>query len=122
MAASVTARSMIQRIDPIPVGQHADLGVPVRIADGKPGQEPVPLRFGQRVGALHLDGILGGQHQERPGQPIAGAVDGDLPLLHALQQGGLRLGRGPVDLVGDHDVGEDRARPEFELGPAGRKC
>jgi hypothetical protein len=36
-------------------------------------------------------------------------------LLHALQQRRLGLGGGPVDLVADHDVGEDAARAELEL-------
>src|SRR5262249_51356643 len=40
----------------------------------------------------------------------------DLALLHRLQQRGLGLGRGPVHLVGDHDAGEDRSRPEREGG------
>ena len=44
------------------------------------------------------------------------AGDGDRPLLHGLEQGRLRLGRGPVDLVGQHEVGEDR--PALELEPA----
>ena len=43
------------------------------------------------------------------------AVDGDLALLHRLEQRRLRLRRGPVDLVGEHDVGEQRARLEAEL-------
>ncbi len=38
-------------------------------------------------------------------------------LLHGLQQGRLRLRRGPVDLVGEHDVREDRPRPEHHLLP-----
>ena len=41
-------------------------------------------------------------------------VDGDVALLHALEQAGLRLRRGAVDLVDDHDVGEDRAGAELE--------
>ena len=48
-------------------------------------------------------------------QLVGRAVDGDLPLLHALEQRGLGLGRGAVDLVADHDVGEDPAGPELEL-------
>ena len=28
-------------------------------------QEPVELRFGQRIGSFHLDGVLGRHHQER---------------------------------------------------------
>jgi len=39
----------------------------------------------------------------------------DLALLHGLQQRGLRLGRGAIDLVGQHHVGEDRSPGEDEL-------
>ena len=39
-------------------------------------------------------------------------------LLHRLEQRRLRLGRGPVDLVGEHDVGEDRSLDEAEGAPA----
>ena len=48
------------------------------------------------------------------------AADGHLPLLHRLEQGGLRLGRRAVDLVGQDDVGEDRPPQELELADAGR--
>ena len=44
------------------------------------------------------------------------AVGGDLALLHGLEEGGLGLRAGPVDLVADDDVGEDRTRLEAELG------
>jgi len=46
---------------------------------------------------------------------VRDAVDRGLALLHAFEQGALRLGRGPVDLVGEHDLAHDRARPELEL-------
>ena len=49
------------------------------------------------------------------GQQVGVPVDGDLPLLHRLEQRRLRLGGGAVDLVGDHDVREDRALLELEL-------
>ena len=42
-------------------------------------------------------------------------VDGDLALLHRLEQRRLGLRRRAVDLVGEHDVGEDAAGPELEL-------
>ena len=42
------------------------------------------------------------------------AGDGHRPLLHRLEQGRLRLGRRPVDLVGQEQVGEDRAALELE--------
>jgi hypothetical protein len=44
--------------------------------------------------------------------------DGDVALLHALEQAGLRLRRRAVDLVDQHDVGEDRPGPELEAGLA----
>ena len=43
----------------------------------------------------------------------------DLPFLHRLQERGLRLGRSPVDLVGEYDVGKDRPSQELELPNAG---
>ncbi len=45
-------------------------------------------------------------------------VDGDAPLLHALEQARLRLRRRAVDLVDEHDVREDRAGPELEAALA----
>ena len=41
-------------------------------------------------------------------------VHRDVPLLHHLQQRGLRLRAGAVDLVGEHDVGEHRPAVEVE--------
>ena len=43
------------------------------------------------------------------------AVDGDLVLLHRLQQRGLGLGACPVDLVREQDLREHRPGPELEL-------
>jgi len=43
------------------------------------------------------------------------AVDGDLALLHGLEQGGLRLGRGAIDFIREEECGEDRALDEGEL-------
>ena len=95
--------------------EHRDLGGLDRVAHRHPRHEAVALRLGQGVGALHLDRVLGRDHHERRLEVVRRVVDGDLPLLHALQQRGLGLGRGAVDLVADHDVGEDAARPELEL-------
>jgi hypothetical protein len=46
---------------------------------------------------------------------VADPVDRHLHLLHALEQRRLGLGRGPVDLVHEHEVREHRARLELEL-------
>ncbi len=80
-------------------------------------EETVPLRLGQRVDAFALDGVLGGEHQERVGHRISDAADGNVAFGHGLQQGGLHLGRRPVDLVGQDQVGEDR--PELDVEPLG---
>jgi hypothetical protein len=42
-------------------------------------------------------------------------VDGDLAFVHGLEQRGLCFGRGAIDLVGQQDVGENRAALEFEF-------
>ena len=74
---------------------------------------------GQRVGALVLDRVLRGAHDERVGQRSRHPVDGDLPLLHGLEQRRLRLRRRAVDLVGEQQVGEHRTGPEGELRRSG---
>ena len=81
-------------------------------------EEAVELGFGQGIGPLHLQGVLGGEDEEGDGQAAGDAGHGGLLLLHGLQQGALGLGRGAVDLVGQDDVGEDRAGLEAELPPA----
>ena len=84
-------------------------------------EEPVELGFGQRIGPLHLERVLGGQHEERRHKPVGRAGDGDRPLLHGLEQGRLGLGRGPVDLVGQEQVGEDRPALKLELAAPFRR-
>ena len=96
--------------------QHRRLGLLVGGVDGDLEEEAVELRLGQRVGALVLDRVLGGHHHEAIAERAGGAVGGDLALLHRLEQRGLGLRRGAVDLVGEQRVGEDRPRPELELG------
>ncbi len=111
-----TGFELVQRRRRRPVRvQHGQLRVPVRVPDGDAGREAVPLRFRQRVGSLHLDRVLRRDHHERQLQRIGGAVHRDLAFLHAFQQRRLRLGRRPVDLVAEDDVGEDRPGLELEL-------
>ena len=49
-------------------GQHLGLLFEGRVADQQLEHEPVELRLGQRVGALVLDRVLCGDHDERVGQ------------------------------------------------------
>ena len=72
--------------------------------------EAVELRLGQRVGALELDRVLRREDGEALGQRVRRAVHGHAALLHRLEQRRLGLGRRAVDLVAQHQVGEDRAR------------
>ncbi len=95
--------------------QHLQFGLGARIADRDAGHETVALGLRQRIGALHLDRVLRRHHHEGAGQLVALAVDGDLALLHRLEQRGLRLGRGAVDLVADHHLREDGTRLELEV-------
>ena len=93
---------------------HLALLVALRVADHQLEQEAIQLRFRQRVGALLFHRILRGDHQETGAQRMVGAVDGDHPLLHRLQQRRLRLRRGAVDLVGEKNLREDGAFGEGE--------
>ena len=77
-------------------------------------QEPVELGLRQRVGALHLERVLGREDEEWRIERVAVAGDRHLVLLHRLEQARLGLRGGPVDLVGEHEVGEDRAGLEAE--------
>jgi hypothetical protein len=96
------------------VHDHRDLRGQIRVAHREPHQEPVELRLGQPVRALHLDRVLRRHHQERAGHLARHGVHRHPPLGHHLQQRRLGLRRAAVDLVGQHDVGEDRAGVEPE--------
>jgi hypothetical protein len=70
------------------------------------------------VGPRLLDGVLGGDDHEGQPDVVGRAVDRDGALLHHLEQSRLGLRAGPVDLVGEHDVGEDGATVELEVAAA----
>jgi hypothetical protein len=95
-------------------GEQRAFGFLAGIAQGQAQQEAVELGIGQRIGARQVDRILGGDHEERIGQGMGAAVDGDLVLGHRLEQRALRARRCAVDLVGQQHVGEHRAGMEFE--------
>jgi hypothetical protein len=77
--------------------------------------EAVELGFGQRVGAVMLDGVLRGDDEERRAEGMLDVVHGDLPLGHRLQQGALRAGGGAVDFVGQQHIGKDWAGQKLKL-------
>ncbi len=97
-----------------PVDDLALLGR-CRVVDVDLHQKAVALGLGQRVDALALDRILCCQHEERIRHRVALPAEGDLPLCHHFEQRRLHLCRRPVDLIGQHEVGEDR--PELGVEP-----
>jgi hypothetical protein len=97
------------------VTNDLELLVDLGIAEGHPEEEAVELGLGQRERALELDRVLRREHHEGLGQLAGDAVGRHLALGHRLEQGGLRLGHRPVDLVDEDDVGEDRPGTELEV-------
>jgi hypothetical protein len=85
------------------------------VLDDDVEHEAIELRFGQRIGAFELDRVLRREHVERFGQRVGLALHRHAVLLHRLEERRLRLRRGAVDFVGEHDVGEDRAGREHHL-------
>ena len=83
--------------------------------------ETIQLRLRKRIRPLLLDGILRGQHEKRLLQHEILAPGRHLMLLHRLKQRGLRLGRRPVDLVGQNDVRKHRPLDEPKTPVSGRK-
>ena len=95
--------------------QHVLLGRSRGIADPHAQEEAVELAFGQRIRPFELERVLRGEHQKRRPERPRLAVHGDLAVVHRFEQGALGAGRGAVDLVGQHDLGEERAGLEDEL-------
>ena len=80
--------------------------------------EPVDLRLGQWIGALGLDRVLRGHHEEGVRHRVGLPPDGHLSLLHDLEQRALHLRRRAVDLVGEQEVREHRPERRRELARA----
>ena len=91
------------------------LGRRIGRADVRDDGEAVELALDERERPGRLVRVLGRDEEERVRQRAGDAVDGDLALLHRLEQRGLRAGRRAVQLVDEDDVGEERARAELPL-------
>ncbi len=101
-------------ITPVGASQHLAFGFGIRIAQRKTQQKTIELRIGQRIGAGQVQWILSGDHEERLGQGVTDAVDGDLLLGHRLEQRALGARRRAVDLVGQQQLGKNWARMKSE--------
>ena len=95
--------------------EDAELVVEARVTESGAQEEPVELSLGKRERAFVLDRVLGREEQERKRKLARDPVDGHLTLGHRLEERRLGLRRRPVDLVHEHDVGEDRAGPKLEV-------
>ena len=89
------------------------------IADDDLHEETVDLSLGEGIGAFLLDGVLCGHNEEGTVEGERVVADGDLALLHGLEQCGLHLCRGAVDFIGQDEVGEDGTLLDLELLVAG---
>src|SRR6056297_2411722 len=75
----------------------------------------VELGFGQGIGALLLDGILGGEDQKGKIEIVGRTAGGDAIFSHGLQESSLSLGRGSVDLVCQKKVRKNGTLEEFKM-------
>ena len=106
---------LLQRLGALEAQQNRVFLIGVRITHAQTQQEAVQLRFGQRECAFKLDRILRRDHQEGARQRHRLALDRQLAFLHRLQQSGLRARRGAVDLVGEHQLRQQRPGPKLEI-------
>ena len=87
----------------------------LRVADNHLEHKTVHLRLGQRISSLLLNRVLSGHYKERLFELEGGVANGDLLLLHRLEQCTLYLCRGTVNLIGQNKVCENRAFLYAEL-------
>ena len=93
----------------------------VGVPDGCCHGETIELALDEREGAALRIRVLRGNDQMGVGERPGLAVHADLPLLHRLEERRLRTWRCPVQLVHQHDVREDRARPEIPTPGVGHE-
>ena len=104
-------------VDAAAGSRTSHLLVALRIAEAHPQQEAVELRLGSGKVPSYSIGFCVASTMNGAAS-VGHAVDRDLLLLHRFEQRRLRLGRGAVDLVGQHDLGDDRPGAELELAAA----
>ena len=90
----------------------------IRQSHRKLKKEAVQLRFRQRVGSIHFDRILRGEHKIGTLQPVTMSADRHGLFLHRFEQRRLRFRRGAVNFVRQQNVGKNGAPLEFKTLPA----
>ena len=114
MGERVDLDDLGRRLAPVVSSEYRALVFRTRIADDGFEDEAVELGLRQWIGAFVLDRVLRREHEKWVGQRERLAFEGDLPLLHRLEQRALRLRGRAVDLVGEHNVREDGAGARAE--------
>ena len=109
-----------RRFSRLTAQNHFQLVLFVGIRQRDVEHEPVQLRLRQRVRAALFDGVLRGENEKRLRQRVRLTADGRLTFLHRFQKSRLGLGRRPVDLVRQNQIGEQRPLLEFQTSAAGR--
>ena len=97
-----------------PALQHLQFLVAAWIVDTNLHQEPIELRFRQRIGPFVLDGVLRGEDEKGFTERVGRVANGHTTLLHGLEKGALHLCGCAIDLVRQDQVGEHRAFVRFE--------
>jgi hypothetical protein len=98
--------------------EDVELGFFAREAHGNGEEKAIELRLGEGEGSSGGGVVLSGHDEKGIGQVLRFAIDGDLPLIHGLEEGGLRARRGPIDLIGEKEIGKHWAGYEVEAAVA----
>ena len=100
------------QLAPVAALEQGAFGGAIGVTHFDAHEEAVELGLRQRKGADQVMRILRGDDEKRLRQFVGHAVGRDLAFFHGLEQRALGLGRGAVDLVGEHQLREDRTRME----------
>jgi hypothetical protein len=110
------ALQLLLRID---AGVELQFVALVGIAELDAHEEAIECCLRHREGAVELDRVARRQHRERLRQLDRATVDRHAPVLHRFEQARQRARAGAVDLVGEHEVGEQWSTHEHELAVVG---
>ena len=94
--------------------EQSAFGRAIRVTERDAHQKAVELGLGQCVGAKLVMRVLRGDDEKRGGQGTCFALDAHLLFFHRLEQGALGFRAGPVDLVGQQNLGKDRTWVEYK--------
>ena len=112
------SRTTCSRLPGDPRAQDVVLLLGGRVAELDAQQEPVELGLGERVGALVLHRVGGGEHVEGAGSGKVRPSTVTCRSCIASSSAAWVLGGRAVDLVGEQQPGEQRTPPELEVARA----